>query len=641
MVLSMLISLVPSVYADVNVSDTVSEFSEVDFLTEVGLISEGFDISHSITRGELAKLVIEAFYPELDFSLSEGDPAFSDVTSDHPYYAYIKACKELKIVNGNGVNMFNPDNTVTAMEMITIMVNTLGYTIYADAYGGWPTGYYSIARETGISKNIDLGEEEISNGTAARIIYNALFADTVDLTSISKDGIEIEVSSNKNFLSDRLGIFEYDAVLVDNGYSSIYGDSINDNERVVFEDYSGKSLITAFSNGHNVYDYLGMRVKVFIRNNKESGRYELVYIAPNKRIKVANLDAGKIINFNSDYIEYDEDENTSDIEKYSLESIAPKIIYNGSVMVSVSLSDIMPKEGFVKLIDNDSNNRYDVIDITSFNYNNGNYKATSRNIVVDKVVAEEGEEYISSLFNPQASLRLDSDKAIYKFKLSGNIDTLAEITTYDVVSVAECPEKIGDKTLYYLVVCRKEYFKVADDLNLMAELRDFHEKKGSKIFYDWKPFEHPELGEVEIGGFIHGRAYYMHPDTLGKVVPKTTDFIKKHIALRPKLKLDNVCSKVAENNMLKITATLTNEGEMGTTVMKGSSGELSKIPVKVYLTEGTRSDVIDGNIRYIDCLDAHQKISLEWIIERKDVSLINIIAEHPKTKKAKAKLIIN
>ncbi len=451
---AMLISLMPSVYAAEITPDTVSEFSEADFLMEVGLVSKGFDSSRIITRGELAKLVIEAFYPETDFSVSEGAPAFNDVTSAHPYYAYIKACKDLKIINGDGANMFNPDNTVTAMEMITVMVNTLGYTVYADAYGGWPAGYYTIARETGISIGVDLSEIKISNGIAARIIYNALFADTVDLTSISKDGIEVAVNSNKNFLSDRLNIYEYDAVLVDNGYSSIYGDSVEDGERVVFEDYSTKSLITAFSNGHNVYDYLGMRVKAFIRNNIESGRYELIYIASHKRTKAIDLDAGKIINYNSDYIEYEDDDNASAVEKYSLENVAPKILYNGAVMASGSLADIMPEEGFVKLIDNDGNNRYDIIDITSFNYYNGSYKATSRNIIVDKVITEEGEEYISSVFNPQASLRIDSDKAIYKFKMSGDIDSLSEIAAYDVVSVAECPEKIDDKTLYYLVVCR-------------------------------------------------------------------------------------------------------------------------------------------------------------------------------------------
>ncbi|MBE7019908.1 MAG: S-layer homology domain-containing protein [Ruminococcaceae bacterium] len=450
---TMLISLIPFSYAAESVS-AVSEFSEVDFLKEIGIVADSFDGNAGMTRAEMAKLVIEAFYQDTDFNVEDGEPVFADVTSDHPCYGYIKACKDLKILNGDGLNMFHPDNNVSAIDMLTVMINALGYTVYADAYGGWPTGYYTVARETGISKGVDLNETGISNGVAAKIIYNALFADTVDLTSVSKDGIEVAINSNKNFLSDRLGIFEYDAVVVDNGYSSVYGDSVEDGERVVFEDYSTKSLITAFSNGHNVDDYLGMRVKAFIRNNMESGRYELVYIASHKRAEVIDLVADKIISFTSNYIEYDEDENSSATEKFNFEAVAPKIIYNGTVMVSVSLEDLMPEEGFVRLIDNDGNGRYDIIDITSFNYYNGSYSATSRNIVVDKVVTEEGEEYIASLFNPQASLRIDSDKAIYKFKLSGEIDSLSELKTLDVVSVAECPEKVDGKTLYYFVAER-------------------------------------------------------------------------------------------------------------------------------------------------------------------------------------------
>ncbi len=451
---AMLISLIPSVYAAEDVPAMVSEFSEVAFLKEVGIVSGNFDSSVIITRAEMAKIVVETFYPGTDFGANDGNPAFNDVTTTHPYYAYIKACKDLKIVNGDGANMFNPDKTVTATEMITVIINALGYTIIADAYGGWPAGYYTLANGTGISKNVNLGETQITNGIAARLIYNALFADTVDITAISDEGIDIAITGKKNFLADRLNIYEYDAVVVDNGYSSIYGASVEDGERVVFEEYSSKTLITAFTNGHNIDDYLGMRVKAFIRNNSESGRYELVYISLHKRTQTVNLEAEKIINCNSSYIEYEEDENASNTRKYNFESVAPKIIYNGAVMVSVSLADIMAEEGIVRLIDNDDNSRYDIIDITSFNYYNGNYKSTSRNIVVDKIVTEEGEEYISSLFNPQMSLRIDGDSAVYKFKMSGEIDSLSEIAVNDVVSVAECPEKMGNKTLYYLVVSR-------------------------------------------------------------------------------------------------------------------------------------------------------------------------------------------
>lgn len=470
-IFTMLISLIPSVYATEDEAK-VSEFSEADFLKEIGIVEDDFDTTAVITRGEMAKLVIEAFYKDADFFVNEGNFVFADVAPDYPYYGYIKACKDLKILNGDGANMFHPDNNVSAIEMLTVMINTLGYTVYADAKGGWPTGYYNVARETGISKGVDLGETKISNGIAARIIYNALFADTVDLTSISKDGIEVSVNNNKNFLSDRLGIYEYDAVVVDNGYSSIYGNSVEDGQRVVFEEYSTKSLITAFSNGHNVYDYLGIRVKAFIRNNKESGRYELIYIAPHKNIEIVTLNAGKIINSTSDYIEYDEDENNTDTEKYNFEVITPKIMYNGAVVTDVILDDILPEEGFVKLIDNDDNNRFDIIDITSFNYSSGNYKSTSRNIVVDKVTTEEGNERIYSLFNPQVSLELNNDEAIYIFKMNDKINSLSDILALDVVSVAECPTKVNGKTLYYLIVTRET---VSGTVN---------GKSGNEIFFE-------------------------------------------------------------------------------------------------------------------------------------------------------------
>ena len=53
-----------------------------------------------------------------------------------------------------------------------------------------------------------LDTEYVTSQMAAKIIYNSIFADSVDLVSINEDGASFEINDKKNFLSERLGIYE-------------------------------------------------------------------------------------------------------------------------------------------------------------------------------------------------------------------------------------------------------------------------------------------------------------------------------------------------------------------------------------------------------------------------------------------------
>lgn len=444
--------------------------AEIEFLKEIKLIDKNFVPGGLITRGEMADLVVKALGYGVDYDTSAEETVFSDVDFSHVFYSSIKACKDLGIVNGDYNNCFYPDNKVTVSEMFAVMINALGYTMYAQAQGGYPSGYFVVAKSSGISEGVNISEEYVTSQAAAKIIYNSIFADSVDLVGISNDGVSLEINRNKNFLSERLGIFEYDAILIDDGYTSIYGDSIENAGRIVIEEVESGMRITAFSDGRDYSDYLGMRVKIFIRNNLEDGKYETVFLAPHKRVKTVNLSASKVIACNSDYIEYDEDKENSLIEKYVFSEVTPKILLNGALITGSSIEAVMPKDGVVKLIDNDDDNKYDMLSILSFNYKNGNYKGNARNIVVDNVDVREGKEYISCLFNPSASLDVNSDEVIVRFKMSGNITSLAAIQPKSIVSVAECPKTVNGKTMYYLAVSTQV---ISDDVT---------GKSGNEIF---------------------------------------------------------------------------------------------------------------------------------------------------------------
>ncbi len=449
LVLCLIVALLPAMPAAA--SESVSYYqTEIDFLKEAGLLKTDSDPLAEITRAQMAELVINCLYP--DFDMISGDEAFADVASNHPYYAYIKACKDLKIANGDGNNCYNPDRIVTTKEMLTVMVNALGYTLYANSQGGYPTGYYVAAKTTGISTGVDLSKNTVDFATAAKILYNSLFVSSVEIEAITEEGFKLMMGSGKSIVSSQLGIYEYDAVIIDDGYTSIYGSSIGDAKRVVIEEYDTGMQISAFKNDFNFSDYLGVRVKVFVKNNVREGRYEVVFVVPYSNMNIVTLSADKIISKTSSSYEYDENGDGLKTKTYYFSNISPKIIINGAVITNKTPAEAVPDDGLVRLIDNDGNSRYDIIDIISFNYRNGDFKSNARNLVVDTVNTNEKEEYISCIFNPSDSLDINSDENIYIFKMSDGVTELSDIKEMNIVSVAECPVKADGKTLYYLVV---------------------------------------------------------------------------------------------------------------------------------------------------------------------------------------------
>lgn len=164
--------LVPYCSFAADTSETVSGFAqEAEFLKAVGVLDTAFRPASELTKAELITMVIKTLYPDTDFSAAYDYDSyvFQDVDRQHKAFAYIKACKDLNIINGNPEGYFHPDQAITMNEAIVILVNALGYTRHAIAYGGYPTGYLSIAMQSGILKGIDVSSSKRRFGGKASL----------------------------------------------------------------------------------------------------------------------------------------------------------------------------------------------------------------------------------------------------------------------------------------------------------------------------------------------------------------------------------------------------------------------------------------------------------------------------------------
>ncbi len=180
-----------------------------------------------------------------------------------------------------------------------------------------------------------------------------------------------------------------------------------------------------------------------------------------------------------------------------------------------------------------------------------------------------------------------------------------------------------------------EYLKYPDKCFMFKDVL----KTNPDCFVPWEKFSHPQLGEVEIGGFIEGRAYYMKPSTMEKVCPKTANFMMKHSSMGPVLDIDNVETVKISEDVFRIRCSVMNTGRMSTNVMKGTDSFYSKWNVSTSLESDEPFEMI-SKIKTFNksSLAPLEREEYEWFVRTGNISGLSIVSKHPKAVNAYYKL---
>ena len=114
-----------------------------------------------------------------------------------------------------------------------------------------------------------------------------------------------------------------------------------------------------------------------------------------------------------------------------------------------------------------------------------------------------------------------------------------------------------------------------------------------KIFVDWQPYDHPQLGKVEIGGFvrkIYNPKYKSYTSLMCYPSPEYQDFLVKHtkwnlwlVSKSPLVKITNIKTDMASKKIIKITASVQNQGFLPTNVSQHAIDNQIAKPVKLEL----------------------------------------------------------
>ena len=333
------------------------------------------NLTEKITRGEFYQLLARANgYPGIE----DKQTLFSDLKPGDDYESYVKTLYKIGLVTPTKDGRIRANESISATEAVALTVKALGYTPRAEALGGYPGGYLSVASIIDVSDGIDLSGNELTKGLALEIIYNALEADImIEVPSVGSSAKEYRVERGTNLINTVHGLEIVEGVVDGVDISRVSGE----NDVLPFHmEIAGKEL-----NCEDVvepFGYLGYHVKAYHKFVRTYGD-KIIYIEVtdnNKEMVFDIEDIKGIADSKMDAYEIASDK----VKSYRLKKAIP-VVYNGvSTNVPFTYDMISGKNGTVKLLDNTGDKTYDVAFVEAYDNFVVSYSNKGEKLVYDK-----------------------------------------------------------------------------------------------------------------------------------------------------------------------------------------------------------------------------------------------------------------
>ena len=173
----------PDVADDAAYAEAVKTLSALNIFK--GDENGNFNPDATITRAEMAKVLCTM--------LNTGDLAttatsFADVPASHWASGYIAYAQQLGCIDGYGNGNFGPEDPVTYVQVVKLVMATLGYTSMANEFGGYPTGYLYVAANQEVTKGAVAGNDEpAARSLVAVLVNNAMNTPVMERVTYGTD----------------------------------------------------------------------------------------------------------------------------------------------------------------------------------------------------------------------------------------------------------------------------------------------------------------------------------------------------------------------------------------------------------------------------------------------------------------------
>ena len=327
-------------------ADIQYESNDVTVLSELEIV--GISEAETVSRAAFVSYAAEALLPEL--SLTGEKLPFVDLPLDSAEYNNILDAYALGIVKGNEV-MFYPNEPISEMEAITMLLRALGYERVAVDKGGYPNGYLACARAIGLLRGVSDTSASLSSARAAALIRKALEAEMLETKSYSDKGVSYK-NEGDTVLYAKYGIIK------ETGIVNAYGKSALMREYETVDGYVNIGG-TRYESRINLFPYLGYRVEYYYNEDDN-----VVLTAYPYKTEVTAITADQEPKLNGKTLSYLENDKKTTVNLSNNVSV----VYNGKCKADYKPENFDIEKGSISLIDNGGNDTDVVIinDYTSY-----------------------------------------------------------------------------------------------------------------------------------------------------------------------------------------------------------------------------------------------------------------------------------
>jgi murein tripeptide amidase MpaA len=194
-----------------------------------------------------------------------------------------------------------------------------------------------------------------------------------------------------------------------------------------------------------------------------------------------------------------------------------------------------------------------------------------------------------------------------------------------------------------------------DDLKM---LKWSDETLEGKAFVDWYPFKHPQLGDIELGGWDMFYAFRNPPPhLLEREISKFPKWLVWHCLISPKLELDRLEAQSLGGGAYLVRLVVSNTGWLPTYVTKQALDRKAarEVVVEIELPEGATLET--GKLReevgqlegrayknvspYGGAADAtDERLKAQWVLRAKPGQTVRVTARHDRAGFVRAEVVL-
>ena len=466
----------PDVESTASYAQAVQELSALDVIS--GYDDGTFGPDKLVTRAEITKMIVDALAERSSAEASTESTKFADVSADHWAKGYINQGVANGFIAGMSDTEFDPDANVTYVQAQKMLVSAIGYETYAQAQGGWPTGYKTYAASLDITKGISgiTDSTELTRAQVAQMIDNAMDAPLCVIASWKTEWNgsktpNLEVRDGKEGRAyETLFTEKHDAYKVYGRVTETSKTGSVDTDKVTFQvekadNFDDEEVKADSPVSEDMYigdskadNYLRTYSQALIQKNDDD-EFTILSIAAaaaNKSVTVASED-------------FDENKSTDEAlyffpagttkgsTKYQLDTTNGVTIYINGVESSKSIAelrDYLDKNETASVTlqketetgSTSTSAKYNTIMVSSY--------VTA---IVDEVIDKTNETSVNFDTYSQAKMTVnkDDDNYTYSFKLDGKDIEAKDLQQNDVLNISyDTTGSFKDSSFYDVIVTR-------------------------------------------------------------------------------------------------------------------------------------------------------------------------------------------